>query len=211
MDTYSKYVSSPQRRGDKDFDSPVAAPNKELSYFTMKLHLPITLFAALMAVMTTLPTYGNVSLTHDGKLQDEWDGIINEKYKGTVEITVDNEGSIKEVVCGQQGGTEDGDTTITVSGEGASFKFDTAQFAGQNIGYGNTKPSTLEINLLNHAKFTLGKADLGKAYRGSTSAPITTLINVYGGSLFDMDGSNGVGSVGCWMATAASSGRRMGI
>ena len=54
------------------------APNKELFYFTMKLHLPITLFTALMAVMTTLQSQAKYTLNIGGEDVDvtQWSGEL---------------------------------------------------------------------------------------------------------------------------------------
>ncbi len=42
----------------------------------MKLHIPVSLFAALMAVMTALPSFAGYSLTIDGQEVPDWKGNI---------------------------------------------------------------------------------------------------------------------------------------
>ncbi len=85
----------------------------------MKLHLPLALRAALLAVLCATQVWAERTLTIDGRIQNNWDGIIDENLLGN-EIGITLSGSTFNTVELQDGGyiayNRSTKATITVNG-----------------------------------------------------------------------------------------------
>ena len=137
----------------------------------MKLHIPVSLFAALMTVMTALPSFAGYSLTIDGQEVPDWEGNIIDADKAPRHslITVDD-GS--ELTLSKGAGRNDdnwfGNLDITVSG-GASLTLPNTKSVGGKTVYGgfpltnsNNWPETMVVSLtIEQGNVTIDSADFG--------------------------------------------------
>ena len=137
----------------------------------MKLHLPITLFTALMAVMATLPTAWAKITVKENISESKPEGDPVEITDGTFEGQLGKDSSIKI----EKENEEDGDTSLT-------FKGETTDKARNGI-------RRIDIDVLPECSFTLAEGgELGVSVRndfGSTN----TYIRLQGGSFTVEEGA----------------------
>ncbi len=174
----------------------------------MKLHLPVKLLTALLAVMVVVPSYASVSLKKNGVAVVDWDGKLTGMHSGEdIEIVVDCNGDPKAAECvgnSSSNYTQDGKTAITVTGEGASFTAKSLGSAGPILGYAAGDNSFVEVKLEEGGTFNLYRADLGKVGKFSAKSgyKATVQIDISGGSKFNMElpeeQRTGASSIGCF-------------
>ena len=182
----------------------LAAPHNAI--YTMKLHLPVILLTALMAVLSYVPVAnGTVTVTSNGE-PVQTKGTISETLSGEVNIEVkktDDDEDLDALTIAENGimGVDGGAVSITLSSEGA-----VTMQVGSEIG------GTAAISITDGANFTAVDDDYYKwVYIGHSKqvgeatlqpkpgddVPPQFSVTIDGpGSVMNLQGKSGVASPG---------------
>ena len=185
---------------------------------TMKLHIPVTLFTALMAVLSALPSSAKYTLSIDGNEIENWDGYLTKDADRQVKTYVyerkgftptDRTKNVSLRVEKEEGNPSDEDTIVHFYGT-ANIKNSAFMIEGKNdyyIGEGCTldvanncslgggilgEESTSVIDLYGTIQVTpQGTGDAILFQEGETGGATTTAtINVYSGGIIEGGGYN---------------------
>ena len=148
----------------------------------MKLHLPITLFAALMAVLTTLPTYADYTLKIGDDTIDvsDWDGQLY--VSDNITQYTDSVGS--DSYIGEK-------VTLTITNENGK---NTVTFIGQSLPY-NGYQSTNNLIFQGGTSLEIGSgctfviAGAGQVVGGRRTGSNTPLVNNTEDNVIDLYGT----------------------
>ncbi len=164
----------------------------------MKLHLPVTLFTALMAVMVTLPASAKVTFTNDENIELQDDTLKVRDYHNVTLIIEDDPDDVGDITGVKTEGKTNmrffGSNSITI-GKGCFLEITKGPsflaFSGSDSSIGET---TIELNgelRWNGADTNKTTCDLFYAVGTTTGTTTTGTINVRDGGVLNCDDLKG--------------------